>query len=142
MRRNCRPRPQHLARLRLADLALDTRIYNGHVSTCDALWAGLPVLTLLGSQFASRATASMLAAVGLPELVAGSLQEYEDTAVRLASDPEGLCALRQRLDRSRGHRAALRHGALRTEPGACLTRPCGTLFRKAKSPASIEIHEP
>jgi predicted O-linked N-acetylglucosamine transferase (SPINDLY family) len=92
---------EHLARLRLADLALDTRIYNGHVSTCDALWAGLPVLTCCGSQFASRATTSMLLAVGLPELVTAGLQECEDAAVRLASAPDELRALRRRLERNR-----------------------------------------
>ncbi len=92
---------EHLARLRLADLALDTRIYNGHVSTCDALWAGLPVLTCCGSQFASRATASMLLTVGLPELVTADPQEYEDAAVRLASAPDELRALRRRLERNR-----------------------------------------
>lgn len=91
----------HLARLAIADLALDTRLYNGHVSTCDALWAGVPVLTLQGAQLASRASASMLASAGLCDLVAHSLEEYEATAIRLASGPAQLRKIRQRLVQNR-----------------------------------------
>jgi predicted O-linked N-acetylglucosamine transferase (SPINDLY family) len=90
----------HLARLALADLVLDTRIYNGHVSTCDALWAGVPVLTLLGTTYASRASASMLQSVGLSELVAGNLEAYRQTALSLAEQDSGLKALRDRLSRN------------------------------------------
>lgn len=91
----------HLARLALADLALDTRLYNGHVSTCDALWAGVPVLTLQGSQFASRASASMLTSLELPDLIVHSTAEYEEIAVRLAFDSSQLRNLRERLVRNR-----------------------------------------
>ena len=91
------PKDEHLARLECADLALDTRIYNGHTSTSDALWAGLPVLTLKGRHFASRVSASILAAAGIPELITESLEDYEALALRLAGASEELAALRDRV---------------------------------------------
>lgn len=87
----------HLARLRLCDLFLDSAPYNAHTSGSDALWVGLPVLTCAGRTFASRVGASMLHAVGLPELATESLEAYEALAVRLATEPGLLPALRQRL---------------------------------------------
>jgi len=90
-------KPDHLARLRLADLFLDTRICNGHTTASDALWAGLPLLTLQGRHFASRVASSLLSAVDLPELVTHSLQEYEALAVRLARPGNELQALREKL---------------------------------------------
>jgi predicted O-linked N-acetylglucosamine transferase (SPINDLY family) len=92
---------EHLARHRLADLFLDTLPCNAHTTASDALWAGLPVLTCLGTTFAGRVAASLLAAVGLPELVAGSLGEYEDLALALASDRPRLAGYRERLGRNR-----------------------------------------
>jgi protein O-GlcNAc transferase len=91
----------HLARLQMADLALDTRIYNGHATTNDALWAGVPVIALTGNHFASRASASFLHAVGMPELIADTAEEYEELAVRLARDPAERRAVRDRLNRNR-----------------------------------------
>ncbi len=91
----------HLARLRLADLFVDTLYYNAHVTAADALWAGVPVLTCPGGTFASRVAGSLLHALGLPELVASSLGEYEALALTLARDPERLAALRRRLARNR-----------------------------------------
>jgi predicted O-linked N-acetylglucosamine transferase (SPINDLY family) len=88
---------EHLARHRLADLFLDTLIYNGHTTACDALWAGLPVLTCPGETFASRVGAGVLSAVGLPELIAQNLEEYERMAVELASRPEALREVREKL---------------------------------------------
>jgi protein O-GlcNAc transferase len=90
----------HLARLRLADLFLDTRPYNAHATAQDALWAGLPVLTCPGDSFASRVAASQLHAIGLPELVASSLAEYEDLALSLARSPEKLAAIKAKLLRN------------------------------------------
>jgi protein O-GlcNAc transferase len=81
------PLDEHLARLKLADLALDTRIYNGGATTSNALWASVPVITLLGSHFVSRMSASALAAVGLREMITHNLEEYEALAVQLATDP-------------------------------------------------------
>jgi predicted O-linked N-acetylglucosamine transferase (SPINDLY family) len=91
----------YLARLRLADLFLDTLPYNGHVTASDALWAGLPVLTCLGGTFAGRVAASQLNAVGLPELVTDSLASYETLALKLASDEPMLRDLKERLAAAR-----------------------------------------
>ncbi|MEJ2163890.1 MAG: tetratricopeptide repeat protein [Desulfobacterales bacterium] len=95
------PKAQHLTRIRLADLALDTRIVNGHTTTSDSLWAGVPVATLLGSHFASRVSASLLNAVGLSEMITQSLDEYERLAVRLASQPDALEKIKAKLSRNR-----------------------------------------
>ena len=92
----------HLARLRLADLFVDTQPYNAHATACDALWAGLPVLTCTGSTFPARVAASVLYAIGLPELVTSSLAEYEQLALALARDPERLAAIKAKLLRDRG----------------------------------------
>jgi len=92
---------EHLARIRLADIALDTRIVSGAATTSDALWAGVPVITLQGSNFSSRMSSSILSAVGLPEMIANSLQEYEALAGRLARNPGELQAIRHRLERNR-----------------------------------------
>lgn len=92
---------EHLARHKLADLFLDTLDYNGHTTGCDALWAGLPVLTCPGETFASRVGASMLTAIGLGELIARDLESYERLAVELAQDPQRLQALRDKLARQR-----------------------------------------
>lgn len=88
---------EHLARHRLADLFLDTLPYNAHTTASDALWAGLPVLTCMGQSFASRVAASLLHAVGLPELVTESQASYEARAIELAHDAVQLQALRDRL---------------------------------------------
>jgi predicted O-linked N-acetylglucosamine transferase (SPINDLY family) len=91
------PLAEHLARHRLADLFLDTLPCNAHTTASDALWSGLPVLTCPGSSFASRVAASLLRAIRLPELVAGSIEDYEAIAIRLAGNPMELQALRHRL---------------------------------------------
>jgi protein O-GlcNAc transferase len=91
----------HLARLRLADLFLDTRPYNAHATASDALWAGLPIITCPGDSFPSRVAASLLHAVGLPELVTASLAEYEELARSLAQNPEKLGLLKAKLLRNR-----------------------------------------
>jgi predicted O-linked N-acetylglucosamine transferase (SPINDLY family) len=88
----------HLARQKLADLFLDTFPYNAHSTASDALWAGVPVLTCAGATFAGRVAASLLHAVGLPELVACDLQEYEDLAFELAMNPVRLRAMRDKLE--------------------------------------------
>jgi protein O-GlcNAc transferase len=91
----------HLARQRCADLFLDTLPYNAHSTASDALWAGLPVLTCLGETFAGRVAASLLRAVGLPELVTTSLEDYEALALRLAREPSSLAAVKDKLARNR-----------------------------------------
>jgi protein O-GlcNAc transferase len=91
----------HLARHRLADLFLDTFPYNAHTTACDALWAGLPVLTRIGRTFAARIAASLLTAVGLEDLITESPAAYEALALKLAGDRAALCAVRDRLAHNR-----------------------------------------
>ena len=95
------PKNEHLARLKLADLALDTRIVNGHITTSDALWAGVPVITLQGSHFASRACSSILSGLGISELITYSLEAYESLAIRLAHNPIELKEIRHRIAEDR-----------------------------------------
>jgi predicted O-linked N-acetylglucosamine transferase (SPINDLY family) len=95
------PRAEHLARQRAADLFLDTFPCNAHTTASDALWAGLPLLTCSGESFASRVAASLLKAVGLPELITDSLAQYEALAVELGSQPARLAALSCRLGAQR-----------------------------------------
>jgi predicted O-linked N-acetylglucosamine transferase (SPINDLY family) len=91
----------HLARLALADLFLDTLPYNAHATAADALLAGLPVLTCKGTTFAGRVAASLLHAAGLPELVTESADAYETMALRLAGEPALLAGLKNRLAANR-----------------------------------------
>ncbi|HEV2269386.1 MAG TPA: tetratricopeptide repeat protein [Steroidobacteraceae bacterium] len=91
----------HLARHRLADLFLDTLPCNAHTTASDALWSGVPVVTCAGRSFPARVAGSLLHAVGLKELVAASLQDYEAVALRLARDRERLAAIKDRLGRER-----------------------------------------
>ncbi len=95
----------HLARHRAADLFLDTLPYNAHTTASDALWAGLPVLTRIGDAFAGRVAASLLTAIGLPELIARSQSEYEGLGISLAKDREKLSALKHRLAENRNSAA-------------------------------------
>lgn len=95
------PYPDHLARIDLADLFLDTWPYNAGATANDALWVGLPVLTLSGRSFASRMGGSMLRAAGLPELVTDKVADYEARAISLATDRQLLASLRQRLNDGR-----------------------------------------
>jgi predicted O-linked N-acetylglucosamine transferase (SPINDLY family) len=92
---------EHLARYCAADLFVDTLPYNAHVTASDALWAGLPVLTCTGEAFASRVAASLLYAIGLPELVTTTQEQYEALAVELATNPERLGQIKQKLERNR-----------------------------------------
>ena len=91
----------HLSRLKMADLALDTRIVNGHTTTSDSLWAGVPVITMQGSCFASRVSASLLSAIGLAEMITHNLEAYERLAVRLASHPDEFGKIKARLCQNR-----------------------------------------
>jgi predicted O-linked N-acetylglucosamine transferase (SPINDLY family) len=93
--------PDHLARHRIADLFLDTLPYNAHTTASDALWAGLPALTQVGETFAARVAASLLKAIGLPELITHSPEEYEALAIELALNNEKLQSIREKLDKNR-----------------------------------------
>lgn len=91
------PRDEYLARYRLADLFLDTSPYNAGTTASDALWAGLPLLTFSGKTFSSRMGASLLTAMGLPELIAASQQEYESIAIDLGQNPSRLQEIKNKL---------------------------------------------
>ncbi|MEI7823877.1 MAG: hypothetical protein WCI01_01165 [Chlorobiaceae bacterium] len=95
------PLAEHLARYRVASLFLDTLPYNAGATASDALWAGLPVLTCIGEAFASRVAASLLNAIQLPELITATQKEYEALAIELATNPEKLTAIRQKLEKNR-----------------------------------------
>ena len=91
----------HLARISLSDLFLDTFPYNAHTSAIDTLWAGVPIVTRMGRSFASRLAGSLLKSVGLDDLIAKSVQEFEDLAVDLALHPEKLKKYRKLLEKNR-----------------------------------------
>jgi protein O-GlcNAc transferase len=95
------PLDVHLARHRLADLFLDTLPYNAHTTASDALWAGLPVLTCKGEAFAGRVAASLLHAVGIPDLITSNLEDYQALALKLARDPALLAEIKAKLVRHR-----------------------------------------
>jgi predicted O-linked N-acetylglucosamine transferase (SPINDLY family) len=87
----------HLARYRLADVFLDTHPYNAHTTAADALMAGLPVVTYMGNAFPARVAGSLLQAIGLPELIANSLAEYEQIALKLAVSPLYLAEIKEKI---------------------------------------------
>jgi predicted O-linked N-acetylglucosamine transferase (SPINDLY family) len=88
---------EHLARQKLADLFLDTFNVNAHTTASDALWGGLPVLTMIGKGFPARVAASLLNALGLPELITDNEKDYEYLALELASNPEKLTKIKNKL---------------------------------------------
>ena len=95
------PIAEHLARHRQADLFLDTLPYNAHTTTSDALWAGLPLLTLIGQTFPGRVAASLLSAAGLSELITYTEEEYESLAIELASNRRKLDVIKENLAKNR-----------------------------------------
>ncbi|HVN44288.1 MAG TPA: tetratricopeptide repeat protein [Steroidobacteraceae bacterium] len=92
---------EHIARVRLADVFLDTLPYNAHSSAAEALWAGVPLITCQGNTFAARVGASLLSAAGLQELITSDLASYRSLSLTLAQTPPALERLRQRLDETR-----------------------------------------
>ncbi len=91
----------HFARYQLADLFLDTSPYGAHTTASDALWTGVPVLTLQGQSFAARVAASLLTNIGVPELITHTIEEYFSLAVELANNPNKLAAIRAKLAQNR-----------------------------------------
>src|SRR5262249_25974198 len=91
----------HLARHKLADVFLDTLPYGAHTTASDSLWAGLPVVTCLGGTIPGRVAASLLHAVGMPELITASLEDYAELARKLARQPDLLRGVRSKLARNR-----------------------------------------
>jgi len=95
------PADEYLARYQACDLFLDTTPYNAGTTASDALWAGLPVLTLIGKSFASRVAASLLNAIDLPELITTTQSAYEAKAIELAHNPDKLASIKQKLAQNR-----------------------------------------
>jgi protein O-GlcNAc transferase len=129
---------RHLARIQLADICLDTHIVNGHTSTSDSLFAGVPVISYLGNHFASRVSASLLGAIGMDELIAKDREGYKILAIEIAKDPERLRALKEKLAHNK-----------KTEPlydSARFTRNLESLYQEMwqrykddKAPASLHF---
>jgi len=135
------PLIDHLARHRLADLFLDTLPYGAHTSASDALWTGLPVLTVEGGTFAGRLGMSLPHAVGLPELSAHSLDEYERTALDLARSPARLAALKAKLLRNRDTTALFDTARFTRNFEAALTM-MHARHERGESPADFAIPGP
>ena len=135
------PHPEHLARIHLGDLFLDTLPHNAHTTASDALWCGVPVLTCLGSSFAGRVAASLVHAAGLPELAVHSLQDYETLAERLARDPAMLGALKRRLTESRDT-MALFDTPRYTRSLEAAYRTMWLRTKEGEAPASFTVGEP
>jgi len=95
------PANEYLARYRVCNLFLDTNPYNAGTTASDALWAGLPVITLIGKSFAARVAASLLNSIGLPELITSTQEEYEALAIALATNPRKLENIKQKLAANR-----------------------------------------
>jgi predicted O-linked N-acetylglucosamine transferase (SPINDLY family) len=95
------PLSEHLARHRCADLFLDTLPYNAHTTASDALWAGLPVVTLTGKSFPGRVATSLLKAIDLPELITNTPAAYEALAIELANKPAKLGQIKKQLGQKR-----------------------------------------
>ncbi|MBT3532847.1 MAG: tetratricopeptide repeat protein [Rhodospirillaceae bacterium] len=91
------PHPEHLARQSLADISLDCRHHTGGVSTLDALWSGVPVISMAGDNQSARTGASILHAAGLAELAVDDMDAYRAKALELARDPAALAALKARV---------------------------------------------
>jgi predicted O-linked N-acetylglucosamine transferase (SPINDLY family) len=134
------PHSAHLERQRHADLFIDTFDYNAHTTASDALWAGLPLVTKAGKQFAARVAASLLNAVGLPELVAETDEDYEALILDLATNRERLASIRQKLAANRqsaplfdsaGYARAFERGLARAYD----------LYFEGKDPEHIEVGE-
>jgi predicted O-linked N-acetylglucosamine transferase (SPINDLY family) len=132
------PLADHLARHRLADLFVDTLPVNAHTTASDALWAGLPLVTCSGQAFASRVAASLLHAVGLPELVTHDLAQYEQTALRLAREPALLASLRERLRSNRATCALFNTQRSRRHIEAAYTS-MWQLFLDKQSPCNFTV---
>jgi predicted O-linked N-acetylglucosamine transferase (SPINDLY family) len=112
----------HIARLRSADLFLDTWPCNAHTTASEALWAGVPVLTVPGSTFASRVAASLVTAVGLPDLACASEADYVELATALANEPDTLRGIKAHLDANRRQLPLFDAERLARDMDALLTR--------------------
>ncbi len=129
---------EHLARQRLADLFLDTLPCNAHTTASDALWAGLPVLTCMGTTFAGRVAASLNRAIGLSEMVVESLGAYEVEALALARDPARIAALKAKLARNRENYPLFDTARYTSNLEAAFAAMCGRA-REGKAPEDFAV---
>lgn len=132
---------QHLEQYRRLDIALDTYPYHGTTTTCEALFMGVPVVTLAGDRHAARVGVSLLTHAGLPEFIAGSADDYVSIAVRWSRDPAPLADLRASL------RARIEHSPLRDEAGftarlESAMRQMWRLWCSGESPQVFEVPDP
>lgn len=134
------PVASHLARQAAADLFLDCHPCNAHTTASDALWAGLPLLTLQGRSFASRVASSLLHALGMPELVCSSGEQFEAQAVALASTPARLAALRDALQQRKSRSALFDSGAIAAHLEEAYRR-VHQRHRAGLQPADMDIAE-
>ena len=133
-----REHADHLARIRLADLFLDTLPFNAATTASDALWVGVPVLSCAGTTYIGRNGASLLHAVGLPELVTTSLEDYEALALKLATDRTLLQSIRDRLARNRLSRPLFDSDRFRRHiEAAYLTM--AAIWRQGNAPRSFSV---
>ena len=132
---------EHLAAYARIDIALDTHPYNGTTTTCEALWMGVPVVTMQGDRHAARVGASLLQAVGHPEWIAANQESYLAVATGLASDPARLTALRRTLRQELQHSVLLDHSGQAVRFGtalrACWRQWCAATRSQAKAVSSI-----
>jgi len=92
---------KYLSQFQQADLFLDTFPYNAGATASNALWAGLPIITKTGKNYTARMAGSMLKAVGLPELITSTEQEYEELIMELATNPTKLTQVKEKLATNR-----------------------------------------
>lgn len=128
----------HLARIRLADLFLDTLPYNAHTTASDALWVGVPVLTCRGATFAGRVAASLLNAIGAPELVTDSHAEYEALALTLARDPSRRAEIRRKIEKHRATYALFDTDRTRRHLEAAYTT-MWSIYQAAEGPRGFRV---
>ena len=134
-----RPQTQHLGRLQNADLILDTLPVNAHTTASDALWAGVPLVTLPGQPFVSRVAASIVTAIGLPELVARDADDYVRIAKELAASPEQLESLKERI-REGARSSPLFDSARYTKNLEALYRVMWKRYTAGLAPAAIDVN--
>jgi protein O-GlcNAc transferase len=128
----------HLARHRLADLFLDTLPINAHTTASDALWSGLPLLTCCGASFAGRVAASIVNAVGLPELATSNLEEYEGLALQLARNAHLLASIKAKLARNRDTYPLFKSNRFTRHLEAAYTT-MWEIYQCGKSPRSFRV---
>jgi len=132
------PHGEHLARYRAADLFIDTYPYAAHTTACEALWAGLPVLTVSGESFVSCIASGLVEALGLPELIVDNLADYEARALALATTPDLLAALRRKLEFNRAGSLAFGPDQFRQYMEAGFVA-LHERQRRGEPPAAIEV---